>query len=902
MAEFNPTVGEVAPNYTGRSQGGGADTSFETLFSGIGQALGQGVQTADTFVQNKIEDDSRYAFDSLNQEFGFDAGDYGEDGGANAIPSEILQSGDGLNRLARAQAQGKVTPEYYYQRLASTMKGLRAKYPGYEKQVDDILAKVTGTRPANAFRDALFANINQAQAAAADSQAQFDRWATSEGNIGYVSTMYPDIFTNPERYASPEAQAKVMTAIGQRKGAVDIATDTEKLNNADKSVSGPQVSKWASSVVNTHIFGAVQQAGVGEGGSNILSSAMADNVISPDEGAAIQTYLARVKMQARQDVLNRWSREGFARNFSQAEMNNYIDEALAGVTEIEQYIQQGNVQQATVVAQRLKVQQDMDNEALYQAAPELRTAAAIRGISEPGAAQIVDEVIAAKGGGTQFLDWSNQVIMRDIAGASVDGRVSLSRKMEIINSAPGKTAQEKQTILGQSLDTELSAITSGKLAPEKIGAYVKQNYNDDIDTLFNAVDDSTVGKGGSQRLKLFQKMFDPKVTKAIVDSGDQEAFRMYMGAALDKATQVPEFRRTAADLSEQLDYSKYARVEYDPERNRLIIKTNPDAFRGENALGAMGQIALRNSVEKASQAFNNTLNTIVPIIEASGSDELEGVKQFAKTLALDLGTDGQGFYKYLSDNINEVGVETDTEGQGEALSPSEEGAPPEFTDPTLGPSGERLGESQGIEPINYAPAQGSTPALDAIDAVTNWEEIPVEQTSQLPGGDISFLFEDSKSLKDAASGPYTGDTSQFINKTNPLEIAQSFNGLNERQHAQVISSFIKQAAGQNINPAVTAWCAAFVNGVLGASGSKGTGKLNARSFLNWGNPVTTPKKGDVVVFQRGNSGWQGHVGFYVDQEVRDGKPYIKVLGGNQSNSVKESWYPADRLLGIRRAS
>ncbi len=137
---------------------------------------------------------------------------------------------------------------------------------------------------------------------------------------------------------------------------------------------------------------------------------------------------------------------------------------------------------------------------------------------------------------------------------------------------------------------------------------------------------------------------------------------------------------------------------------------------------------------------------------------------------------------------------------------------------------------------------------------------------------------------------------------SPTEIAQAYLGLNENDSEQVktLSAFISRNAGLNINPATTAWCAAFVDAVLGASGGKGTGKLNARSYLSWGVPVDTPQLGDVVVLQRGEdkNGWKGHVGFYMG-ENSDGT--IKILGGNQGDSVSEDNFDPKKVLGFRRA-
>lgn len=97
----------------------------------------------------------------------------------------------------------------------------------------------------------------------------------------------------------------------------------------------------------------------------------------------------------------------------------------------------------------------------------------------------------------------------------------------------------------------------------------------------------------------------------------------------------------------------------------------------------------------------------------------------------------------------------------------------------------------------------------------------------------------------------------------------------------------------------TAWCAAFVGAMLKRAGMPQTGKLNARSYLDWGQPVDPDQAqpGDIVVFWRGDkNGWQGHVGFF----VRRYRGQIIVLGGNQSNRVSEAGYAESRLLGVRR--
>ena len=113
-----------------------------------------------------------------------------------------------------------------------------------------------------------------------------------------------------------------------------------------------------------------------------------------------------------------------------------------------------------------------------------------------------------------------------------------------------------------------------------------------------------------------------------------------------------------------------------------------------------------------------------------------------------------------------------------------------------------------------------------------------------------------------------------------------------------VVAYFKDSGNPGVKDDETAWCAAFVGAMLRRAGVKSTGALNARSYLDWGKPVDRKdaQPGDVVIFKRGNSSWQGHVAFF----VKDRGALIDVLGGNQSNAVNVKGYSAKSLLGIRR--
>jgi uncharacterized protein (TIGR02594 family) len=114
-----------------------------------------------------------------------------------------------------------------------------------------------------------------------------------------------------------------------------------------------------------------------------------------------------------------------------------------------------------------------------------------------------------------------------------------------------------------------------------------------------------------------------------------------------------------------------------------------------------------------------------------------------------------------------------------------------------------------------------------------------------------------------------------------------------------VVAYYRDAGHSEVKDDAVAWCAAFVGAMLKRAGYPNTGSLAARSYLNWGEAVDPQKAqlGDICVFQRGGSTWQGHVGFFAGWD--NGR--MKILGGNQKDSVNVSLYGTAALLGVRRA-
>ncbi len=139
-----------------------------------------------------------------------------------------------------------------------------------------------------------------------------------------------------------------------------------------------------------------------------------------------------------------------------------------------------------------------------------------------------------------------------------------------------------------------------------------------------------------------------------------------------------------------------------------------------------------------------------------------------------------------------------------------------------------------------------------------------------------------------------GSSSSSRGSANPYATARQFAGATEGRDSDLLRTFFRQA-NQNVDPKMTAWCAAFVNAALSANGLKGTGSLTARSFLDYGEATNDPRRGDIVVLSRGR-GNQGHVGFF---EGYDANGNVRVFGGNQSDGVNTKSFDRNSVLGFR---
>lgn len=134
-----------------------------------------------------------------------------------------------------------------------------------------------------------------------------------------------------------------------------------------------------------------------------------------------------------------------------------------------------------------------------------------------------------------------------------------------------------------------------------------------------------------------------------------------------------------------------------------------------------------------------------------------------------------------------------------------------------------------------------------------------------------------------------------------LPIALSYVGLKEipgPKHNTVIQSWLKKL-GAWWSDDETPWCGVFMAAIMQESGFEfPKDYYRAKSWRTWGygqGYSDDPKYGSIAILERVGG---GHVGI-VTAVSKDGLK-VRLLGGNQANSVSEAWFDKTRIVEYRR--
>lgn len=597
MAEFTVNTPSVSiEDRTSRSRGAGPNRAFETLFSGLTETASNVMQIQDTKNQLDIQEDARQIFDSVNEEFGVSA----------PTPDGVSEGLEQIQTLQNALSQGKISEVNYYGRLATLSKQLRSKYPGYESIVDSTIQSVTGTRPANAYRDALFSEIGRLSSEASDSEKAKQKWL--DQNAGIVGAIFgDDYFNNPDKYDFDVVQAEV----GKFKGRAElIETENKELTLMAKR--GEFNDKRAARSLDrdfAFITESTLSRSVGANSPSFqdtLNQFIAKGGGSPEELDQFIGVISQAETELRASLLQRGRNKYVAPGLvSNDQLNKAIDDALYPIKAAKEAVLGGDFKLAAKYATINKNISDKSMNDLLQD-PLMRVG---RGLSE------IDNTL----GGEFFTRNARKVddIAMEIIGQTMAGRQDIIKKA--VEHGDQKVSRD---LLTGSFD----ALTDKNIQTPQVTNIVDQLFGE------KALDFMDPRNVKAEDLEtIYTKFLDPRVTKAIFEKGSAEDQQKYTSWAIEKFKAIPAFAAAAGDINSTTDNRGLSglQVLYDDKANRIYM-TVPD--RAGNRVPPPG--GSTTAYARATNAFNKALSVLDPILQASGEDKKKIIGSIIQDLSI----------------------------------------------------------------------------------------------------------------------------------------------------------------------------------------------------------------------------------------------------------------------------
>lgn len=975
MAEFNPTAGrsQPTPDFTGSSRGVHfdnirSDTSLADLFQGLGNAIKLGYEAHEKGVVQGIENELTAQVDELNNQFGVQARQTLESGmfeGKPATPTQLLSAQRHLQGLYSQVQQGKLSETHWLARGGAILRGMRAKYPGYSDEIDQMMKEITGVDMANSLRRA---QLQDFAAGAGDEQRARESRISKMVDGGSL----PDDFAEREQSDNPytkleldELDAKFNRVDAENRrneAAMSQARAKKELQTAEVSRNlRTKLSQKADTFLETKLAKHRKEM------EAAIQAGEDSKPWTDQERAALALEYGKLEASLRNELTlaanQPWGdssdpADTYRSNLPPAEIEAAINESLARLHIIRDQHFHKDYGHMIIGADYLKQRENDQMRAWLDKNPvmeELGIAGKVLG------ADVLSTVIQTS---PAFRDSITNLVrtnlllgaVKEVPDGDEEAQPSLANDLEELRSDQSIPDAALSNVTKSVMDDFQRFVnlvgTDKELPPEVLSRFVKYYFGPKNYEIMSKFKDREV------EMKYFTTMASPSMTKQMIklrDAGDTESWDVYQKWIVNSYRGL--FSEQVRTIQKQVVNPNMFDIHFNPETKQFTFV--PDPNMGAVTLQAVKASGEMRQLQQSVDDINRGIRVVSPIIEANGMNPAEQVIRLMEDVGLDLDapemqqTLPAQFMDALQREVNILGQGPDVWGQsvgarirdgteqvGKSIweqmrpfspqfrSPEERGEINRATEPKPEPAPVNPALDERLMQLSTQYPQAAS-LFKGMDKPPVFEELGFLYRSGIaaeakalgvsPQEFINRGFELAKpktkpvatpkpkpqASQDAPPLPKSKPIVEIAQTSHtPVSLAQEFLGYSEadEENNNALSEYIKKTAGLDINPAKTAWCAAFVNAVLADSGIEGTGKLNAKSFLDFGTEVTEPEVGDIVVLHRGSPGaWTGHVGFF---QGYDEAGNIRVLGGNQGavgkGKVSVKSYNAKDLLGFRR--
>lgn len=189
---FNPQLNVRDPkDFLNMSRGVEVDTTGDTSLGSTlkqaGDLISVGTKAVTSMFESAITQELEPEVDAARAAMGVDDATTIQGAPGTTTPQEISRAFTELEGMSKAVAQGTMKDSHYWGRLNAVAKQLRSKYAGHRDFIDQKMASMVGTNPANALIRSLQSEAMEAQRKANSIQDKQEAFVTAAVKAGNVS-------------------------------------------------------------------------------------------------------------------------------------------------------------------------------------------------------------------------------------------------------------------------------------------------------------------------------------------------------------------------------------------------------------------------------------------------------------------------------------------------------------------------------------------------------------------------------------------------------------------------------------------------------------------------------------------------------------------------------------------
>jgi len=638
---------DQAPSFLGYSQGtdrAQPNKALGLLFEGIADIGEQAIQGVDTVNKQNIEKLVYNGVDKIrDEEFGVNAAVdmqntpvvqplVGNDDEGTPLPPAIDQHAKRqMEGLTEAMNQGKLTDLQYSTRLTALSRSIRAQYPGYRSEIDQMIRQVTGMDPANETRRNLLQAWEQGQAQARKSKDDYQSF--KDKNLDDLPDGHDDM-------GEGEVREYVRQRQKQRRDVQDASARMEnavKMGNASKE----KLTEHATTAVSGIIYSSVDKGMQGAGWKNFQNRVMeyvkTGKAPSEEEANQIRAGFLQLKSELTQAAYAPLRSQIKKEDGTVSSVESIIgvdaakkivDSQLGILNEIESAITSKDFGALGILGRKIESMKDESLVRLYQADPIIPALQALR---------------SAGGDNLAALVYGEGENLRKITKV-----VSDVTKSKLITGQGGTLNEQGRELLGNSEVTaepkavrkfveSPGVILTNSQVPEEVKLNTLRAYSGGAKFLqeFSATDGNRGGDPRDSQMRAYQALVNGAITKEAIKLRDKdpEAWNNYKQFAQEGFNNL--YRQEISTIETAGD--KGGAFTIDCDEATQSFKYNETALgadrRKANAQWGVDSSA-KNQVELAVDRFNRGFNSLKEIYSAEGSDVKANIGQFIEMKAM----------------------------------------------------------------------------------------------------------------------------------------------------------------------------------------------------------------------------------------------------------------------------